>query len=47
LPVILASGLTSNLTSENLRAAGICDLLEKPMAITVLAGALQRALATS
>jgi PAS domain S-box-containing protein len=45
LPVILASGLTSNLTSENLLAAGICDLLEKPLAITALAGALQRALA--
>jgi DNA-binding NtrC family response regulator len=44
LPVILASGLTSNLTSENLLAAAICDLLEKLVAINDLAGTLQRAL---
>jgi PAS domain S-box-containing protein len=47
LPVLLASGLAANLTSENLRAAGICELLQKPVAITLLAEALHRTLAKS
>jgi CheY-like chemotaxis protein len=43
--VILASGFTAELTRENLRAAGVCELLEKPIAMPALAEALQRTFA--
>jgi FixJ family two-component response regulator len=43
--VILTSGFTADLNRENLHAAGICELLEKPISRTVLAEAVQRTLA--
>jgi PAS domain S-box-containing protein len=45
LPVILASGFSADLKQEDLQAAGICELLSKPTPWTVLAAAVQRALA--
>ena len=45
VPVILVSGYSPELKPENLRAAGICELLEKPAALTALADVSQRALA--
>jgi len=45
VPVLLASGFASALTPENLREAGICELLAKPVSLTALAEALRRALA--
>jgi PAS domain S-box-containing protein len=44
MPVILASGFSAELNPENLRAAGICELIEKPISITALAEAVRRAL---
>ncbi len=45
VPVILVSGFSSALTPENLREAGVRELLEKPVSITALAEVVQRALA--
>ena len=45
VPIIMASGLTPELTPENLHDAGICELLEKPVSLTVLDEVLQRTLA--
>jgi DNA-binding NarL/FixJ family response regulator len=45
LPVLLTSGFTSDLTPERLREAGIHEVVEKPVSLTVLADAVQRALA--
>jgi len=45
VPVLLASGFSSALTSENLREAGIREQLVKPLSLTALAEALQRTLA--
>ena len=45
LPVILASGFSADLDRENLRQAGIWELIEKPVSMTVLADAVQRTLA--
>jgi CheY-like chemotaxis protein len=45
LPVILASGFTADLNREQIRDAGICELLEKPVSMTALAEALQRVFA--
>jgi CheY-like chemotaxis protein len=45
LPVILASGFSAGLDRENLRQAGICELIEKPVSMTALADAVQRTLA--
>ena len=47
MPIILVSGFTSTLTQDNLKEAGICRLLVKPVAMTELAEALQQQLATS
>ena len=44
LPVILSSGFTPDLNREELRAAGICELLEKPVTMTALQDVLQRTL---
>ena len=44
-PVILASGFTSDLTSDSLKAAGVSALLDKPISRTALAETLQRTLA--
>ena len=45
LRIILASGFAAELTSEHLHAAGISELLEKPIAMPALAEALQRTFA--
>ena len=45
LPIILVSGFTPDLNHEKLRAAGICELLEKPVSMKALADVLKRALA--
>jgi PAS domain S-box-containing protein len=45
LPVIMVSGFSPELNQENLRAAGICELLEKPIVLPALTGALHRAVA--
>jgi CheY-like chemotaxis protein len=45
LPILLASGLRAALTPETLRDAGICELLEKPVSLNLLAEAVQRSLA--
>ena len=45
LPVLLASGFSAELNRENLHAAGVTDLLEKPISMTALADVLQRTLA--
>jgi PAS domain S-box-containing protein len=42
LPVVLASGYSSFLTAEILREAGICELLEKPVALPALAEVVHR-----
>ena len=42
LPVVLASGYTASLTTDILREAGVCDLLEKPVALPALADVLHR-----
>ncbi len=44
LPIILASGFSADLSRENLQAAGISDLLEKPISKSVLAEVVGRAL---
>jgi PAS domain S-box-containing protein len=44
LPVILASGYSPELQRETSQVADICELLEKPVSLTSLASALQRAL---
>jgi len=44
LPVILASGFSADLSRETLQAAGICELLDKPISRTMLAQAVRRAL---
>ena len=44
LPVILLTGFGANLSAEDLKEAGICELLEKPISLNTLADALQRAL---
>ncbi len=43
-PVILASGHTPTINAENLRKAGIFQLIEKPISMTALADAVHRAL---
>lgn len=40
LPIILATGFKASLTNADLRKAGICELLEKPVARLKLADAL-------
>jgi len=45
VPVILLSGYNSGITEENLRQAGISELLEKPINVPNLAVALQRTIA--
>ena len=45
LPVLLTSGFTSDLTPENLREAGIQEVVPKPVSLTLLAAVVQRALA--
>jgi CheY-like chemotaxis protein len=45
LPIVLASGFSTDLNRETLQAAGICELLEKPISRGVLAEVVQRALA--
>jgi PAS domain S-box-containing protein len=42
VPVVLASGYTASLTDEVLREAGICALLEKPIALPALAEIVHR-----
>jgi PAS domain S-box-containing protein len=44
LPIILATGFRASLTTEDLRKAGICELLEKPMSLVKLAEALHAVL---
>ena len=44
LPLVLASGFAPELSRENLEAAGIRELMEKPFSTTILAGVLQRTL---
>jgi PAS domain S-box-containing protein len=45
LPVILMSGYIGDYNEENLKAVGISELLQKPVAPTALAKAIQRILA--
>jgi signal transduction histidine kinase/ActR/RegA family two-component response regulator len=47
VPVILASGLGSTFSPESLRTEGICEMLEKPVALQDLAAVLKRTLAKS
>jgi PAS domain S-box-containing protein len=42
LPVILATGNSVNLEPEQIQAAGICEVLEKPYTIGMLAAAVRR-----
>jgi PAS domain S-box-containing protein len=44
MPVVLASGFTADLSPENLRTAGISDLLEKPISTKALGEIIHRAL---
>ena len=44
-PIILASGYTATFNHEQLREAGICELLEKPVTLMALAETVERALA--
>ena len=44
LPVILLTGLTSTVGQAELAEAGICEMLEKPVSLQMLAESLQRAL---
>jgi DNA-binding NtrC family response regulator len=44
LPIILATGFKASLTNADLRKAGICELLEKPVAMLKLAEALHAVL---
>jgi PAS domain S-box-containing protein len=44
MPVILTSGLSADLSREDLKAAGICELLKKPIGMNQLAEAVQGAL---
>jgi PAS domain S-box-containing protein len=44
MPVILASGFSANTNSESIAAAGICELIEKPVSYPTLATAVHRAL---
>ena len=47
LPIILITGHAPNLTPENLRAAGICGVIEKPVTLAALAEVVQRTLQTA
>ena len=42
LPVVLVSGYSSLLSTENIRAAGVREVLSKPFALEEIAGALRR-----
>ena len=42
LPVVLASGYSPVLTAENIRAAGVREVVAKPYALEEIAGALRR-----
>jgi len=44
LPIVLASGFIPDLNQEELRAAGICELLEKPVSVDALGKVIQRVL---
>ncbi len=44
LPIILATGYKATVTERQLRAAGICELMEKPISLTALAGVLRKVL---
>ncbi len=44
LPVILASGFGAEVTPEHLLAAGVCEMLQKPVSVTSLADTVRRAL---
>ena len=46
-PVILVSGHSVSADADNLRAAGICERLDKPVSLTALAEAVERALKTN
>jgi PAS domain S-box-containing protein len=46
LPVILASGFSADLDRETLAAAGVCELLEKPISRITLANVIHRVLAS-
>jgi PAS domain S-box-containing protein len=45
LPILLASGFTAELNDEKLKAAGILEVLEKPISLPALATLLQRVFA--
>jgi len=47
LPILLATGFTADFNLDNLKAAGISEVLEKPVAMAALAGALQRVFPSS
>jgi len=44
LPVILATGFKGTVTDRQLHDAGICELVEKPISLTAIAGVLQKLL---
>lgn len=44
VPVILASGFMTNINPKSIAAAGICELLQKPVSFPALAAAVNRAL---
>jgi len=44
LPVILVSGFSEDVNADRLQEAGICERLEKPVAMSVLAEVVQRVL---
>jgi FixJ family two-component response regulator len=47
LPILLASGFSSAMMPEDIREAGIFELIEKPASMAALAEAVRRALARS
>ena len=44
MPVILTSGFSVELSGENLMAAGVSELLKKPIGMNQLAQAIQKVL---
>ena len=44
LPIILATGFKGTVNERQLHAAGICELVEKPVSLSALAGVLQNRL---
>jgi len=45
MPVVLTTGFAPELDREKMQAAGICELLEKPVSLSALAAVLERTLA--